>query len=74
VITGGVEEKHPEGKYFLNFNNRWIDAGEDALVAQRKHQMRLAQIEDERLGGRAPVTDEKLTAKTESLRGAMDAY
>jgi hypothetical protein len=57
VITGGVEEKHPEGKYFLNFNNRWIDVGEDALEAQRKRQMRLAQIEYERLGGRVPVTD-----------------
>lgn len=74
VITGGVEEKHPEGKYFLNFNNRWIDVGEDALQAQRNRQMRLAQIEYERLGGRVPVTDEKLTAKTESLQGAMDAY
>jgi integrase len=74
VITGGVEEKHPEGKYFLNFNNRWIDVGEDALEAQRKRQMRLAQIEYERLGGRLPVTDEKLTIKIESLRSAMDAY
>jgi hypothetical protein len=29
-----VEEKHPEGFYFLNFNNRWIRVREDALEAR----------------------------------------
>ena len=32
----GVEEKHPEGSYFLNFNNTWMPVGEDALKAQRQ--------------------------------------
>jgi hypothetical protein len=26
-----VEEKHPEGSYFLNFNNAWIPVRGDAL-------------------------------------------
>ena len=25
VVVSGVEEKHTEGRYFLNFNNHWID-------------------------------------------------
>jgi hypothetical protein len=25
VVVSGVEEKHTEGRYFLNFNNEWID-------------------------------------------------
>ena len=71
VIVGGVEEKHPEGQYFLNFNNQWIAVGEDALEAQRKRQMRLAQIEYERLGGRVPATEEEATCGTENLWDAM---
>jgi hypothetical protein len=51
VVVSGVEEKHTEGRYFLNFNNQWIDAGEDALEAQRKRLLRLNQIEYERLSG-----------------------
>jgi len=31
VVVSGVEEKHTEGRYFLNFNNEWIDVGLDAL-------------------------------------------
>jgi hypothetical protein len=27
VVVSGVEEKHTEGRYFLNFNNEWIDVG-----------------------------------------------
>ena len=51
VAVSGVEEKHTEGRYFLNFNNQWIDVGEDALEAQRKRLLRLNQIEYERLSG-----------------------
>ena len=29
VVVRGVEQKHTEGRYFLNFNNHWIDVGED---------------------------------------------
>jgi integrase/recombinase XerD len=52
VIVGGVEEKHTEGRYFLNFNNRWIDVGLDALDAQRRRLLRLNQVEYARLSGR----------------------
>jgi hypothetical protein len=45
VIVSGVEEKHTEGRYFLNFNSQWIDAGVDALEAQRRRQLRLNQME-----------------------------
>jgi hypothetical protein len=30
MVVSGVEEKHTEGRYFLNFNNEWIDVGLDA--------------------------------------------
>lgn len=30
VFVNGFEEKHTEGRYFLNFNGQWIDAGVDA--------------------------------------------
>jgi hypothetical protein len=55
VVVSGVEEKHTEGRYFLNFNNQWIDVREDALEAQRKRLLRLNQIEYEQLSGRRPA-------------------
>lgn len=55
VVVGGVEEKHTEGSYFLNFNNQWIDVGADALEAQRKRLLRLNQMEYQRLSGRSPA-------------------
>jgi hypothetical protein len=36
VMIDGVEEKHAEGAHFVNFDNRWIPVGEDALDAQRE--------------------------------------
>ena len=51
VVVSGVEEKHTEGRYFLNSCNRWIDVGTDALDAQRKRLLQLNQIEYERLSG-----------------------
>jgi integrase/recombinase XerD len=51
VVVSGIEEKHAEGRYFLNFNNQWIDVGEEALDAQRKRLLRLNQMEYERLSG-----------------------
>jgi integrase/recombinase XerD len=53
VVVGGAEEKHTEGRYFLNSNNRWIDVGTDALDAQRKRLLRLNPMEYERLSGRS---------------------
>jgi integrase len=55
VIVSGVEEKHAEGRYFLNFNGQWIDAGVNALEAQRRRQLRLNQIEYERLSRKSSV-------------------
>ena len=48
-------EKHPEGRYFMNHNRGWIDAGTDALEAQRKRKQRLALDEFNRLSGAAPM-------------------
>jgi hypothetical protein len=53
VVVRGVEEKHTEGRYFLNFNNHWIDVGEDALGALRKRLLRLNRMEFERLSGKS---------------------
>jgi site-specific recombinase XerD len=55
VIVRGVEEKHTEGRYFLNFNGQWIDAGVDAREAQRRRQLRLNQIEYARLSRESSV-------------------
>jgi hypothetical protein len=55
VIVRGVEEKHTEGRYFLNFNSQWVDAGVDVLEAQRRRQLRLNQIEYERLTRKSSV-------------------
>jgi hypothetical protein len=55
VVVSGVEEKHTEGRYFLNSSNRWIDVGTDALDAQRKRLLRVNQMEYARLSGRSPA-------------------
>jgi integrase len=49
----GLLEKHPEGRYYMNHNGGWIDAGTDALEAQRKRKQRLTLDEYNRLGGKA---------------------
>lgn len=56
MVVSRIEEKHAEGRYFLNFNNHWIDVGEDALEAQRKRLLRLNQMEHERLSGKSMVS------------------
>ena len=48
-----LEEKHSEGRYYLSRNGGWIDAGTDALEAQRKRKQRLALDEYKRLSGKA---------------------
>jgi integrase len=53
VIVDGREEKHSEGSYFLSFNRQWLPVGSNALEAQRKRAVRLAQMEYERLSGKA---------------------
>ena len=48
----GLLEKHPEGRYYMSHNGGWIDAGTDALEAQRKRKQRLALDEFNRLSGK----------------------
>jgi hypothetical protein len=45
-------EKHPEGRYYMSHNGQWLDAGTDALEAQRKRKQRLALDEFNRLSGK----------------------
>ncbi len=48
-VKQGLLEKHPEGRYYMSHNGQWIDAGTDALEAQRKRKQRLALDEFKRL-------------------------
>jgi len=49
----GLLEKHPEGRYYMSHNGGWIDAGTDALEAQRERKQRLALDEFNRISGKA---------------------
>jgi integrase len=51
-VKQGLLEKHPEGRYYMSHNGGWIDAGTDALEAQRKRKQRLALDEYKRLSGK----------------------
>ena len=52
-VKQGLLEKHPEGRYYMSHNGQWIDAGTDALEAQRKRKQLLALDEYNRLSGKA---------------------
>jgi hypothetical protein len=54
-IVDGKEEVRPEGSYYLNYKNKWIPAGTDALEAQRRRNARLDEEEFKRLRGTAAV-------------------
>jgi hypothetical protein len=43
VIVRGGEEMHPEGAYCIRAKGAWIDAGKDALEAQRMRSRMLDQ-------------------------------
>ena len=51
-VKQALLEKHPEGRYYMSHNGGWIDAGTDALEAQRKRKQRLALDEFNRLSGK----------------------
>ncbi|HET8922372.1 MAG TPA: tyrosine-type recombinase/integrase [Candidatus Acidoferrum sp.] len=51
-VKQALLEKHPEGRYYMSHNGTWIDAGADALEAQRKRKQRLALDEFTRLSGK----------------------
>src|SRR3974390_910459 len=71
VIVSGVEEKHTEGRYFLNFNNQWIYVGLDALGAQRRRLLRLNQMEYARLSGRSQAA---ALRATESISRVLSGF
>src|SRR5579864_5781874 len=50
-VKQALLEKHPEGRYYMSHNGQWLDAGTDALDAQRKRKRRLALDEFKRLSG-----------------------
>src|SRR5712672_3641033 len=52
-VKQALIEKHPEGRYYMSHNGQWLDAGTDALVAQRKRKQRLALDEFRRLSEKA---------------------
>ena len=52
ACSEGLLEKHAEGRYYMSHNGEWIDAGTDALGAQRKRKQRLALDEFNRLSGK----------------------
>jgi integrase len=50
-----IEETHAEGKYVMNHNGAWLEAGEDALEAQRRRNALLDAEELKRLRGTTPL-------------------
>jgi hypothetical protein len=79
VILKGQEQKHAEGSYFLNFSNQWLPVGPDALEAQRKRAVRLAQMDYERLSGNvvAPTQASNMiqfAGERKIIQAEVDAY
>ena len=75
-VKEGLLEKHPEGRYYMNHNGGWIDAGTDALEAQRKRKQRLTLDEYNRLSGATPAknTGAPLVAGRITLAAAAEKY
>jgi integrase len=70
-----VEEKHPEGSYVLNFNNKWIPVGADALEAQHQRKLKLNQAEYERLSGKTATPGPNLVQLGRKvIKDEVDAY
>jgi len=75
-VKEGLLEKHPEGRYYMSHNGGWIDAGTDALEAQRKRKQRLTLDEYNRLSGATPAknTGAPLVAGRITLAAAAEKY
>ena len=65
-VKEGLLEKHPEGRYYMSHNGGWIDAGTDALEAQRKRKQ-LA-------GHREPARKDVVTATRLEALGHHDIF
>jgi hypothetical protein len=76
-VKEGLLEKHPEGRYYLSHNGGWIDAGNDALEAQRKRKQRLALDEFKRLSGKGSADSSVVLADNQgrtTLAAAAEKY
>ena len=71
-----IEETHIEGKYVMNHNGAWLDAGTDALEAQRRRNTLLDREELKRLRGTdsAPSPTVQLTFDRLTLAAAAEKY
>ena len=71
-----IEETHIEGKYVMNHNGAWLDAGTDALEAQRRRNTLLDREELKRLRGTdsAPSPTAQLTFDRLTLAAASEKY
>jgi hypothetical protein len=69
-------EKHAEGRYYMSHNGQRINAGTDALEAQRKRKQRLTLDEYNRLSGATPAenTGAPLVAGRITLAAAAEKY
>jgi integrase len=75
-VKQALLEKHAEGRYYMSHNGQWIDAGTDALEAQRKRKLRLTLDEYHRLSGGASVkyNGPLLAAGRITLAAAAEKY
>ncbi len=76
-VKEGLLEKHPEGRYYKSHNGGWIDAGTDALEAQRKRKQRLALDEFNRLSGKTSAQSSAVlpgSADRITLAAAAEKY
>ncbi len=75
-VNQALLEKHLEGRYYMSHNGQWLDAGTDALEAQRKRKQRLALDEYHRLSGATPArnTGAPLVAGRITLAAAAEKY
>ena len=76
-VKEGLLEKHPEGRYYMSYNGGWIDAGTDALEAQRKRKQRLALDDYKRLSAKASSQSSVVLPDSEgriTLAAAAEKY
>ena len=73
----GLVEKHPEGRHYMSHNGSWINAGTDAVEAQRKRKQRLSLDEFNRLSGKGAAHGSALLADNSgriTLAAAAEKY
>jgi len=71
-----IEQTHAEGKYVMNHNGAWLDAGTDALEAQRRRNILLDREELKRVFGpdSAPSPTVHPTFDRLTLAAAAEKY